>query len=54
VAIAALAIMPIVSLAATPQASSPASYVADDATICPAPPDGSFVLATLLPGTSLE
>jgi len=54
VAVAALAVVPVVSLAAIPQRSAPLAYTAATATICPAPPHGSFELATLLPGTSLE
>lgn len=54
VAIAALAMVPIVSLAAVPQRSTPASYTTDTATICPAPQDGPFALAILLPDASFE
>jgi len=54
VAIAALAMVPIVALAAIPQRSTLASYTANSATLCPASQDGSFALATLLPAASLE
>lgn len=54
VAILALATLPLVSLAAAPQPSAAAVQAVDAAAICPAPQDGAIVLATLLPGTSLE
>jgi hypothetical protein len=53
VAIVALAIMPIVSLAAAPQRSEAAAETIN-ATICPAPQNASMVLATLLPKATLE
>jgi hypothetical protein len=52
VAIAALAIMPMVSLAALPEGEAAAASLADAATICPAQ-DG-IVLAALLPSTLKE
>jgi hypothetical protein len=51
--ILALALVPMVSLAAAPHPKA-AAIVADAATICPAPQDGAAALATLLPSTSLE
>jgi hypothetical protein len=54
VAIAALAMVPIVSVAAVPQRITPASYTVDAATICPTSQDGSLALATLLPDASIE
>ena len=53
VAIVALAIMPIMSLATVPQRGEAAAQTVD-ATICPAPPDSSMAFAMLLPSTNLE
>lgn len=53
VAIAALALMPMVSLAALPEGEAAAASLAATATICPAAQDG-IALAALLPGARQE